>query len=206
MTGDFTRDTFRPARDYSAVRMQQGRLFTDADWNEEGDIHRGALRTTAKSVIGASGFPEDAPGFAILAGAGAQALLIGGGQAYVDGIGLSHAAPVRLALTCQSGSGTATRWRIDAGMRVAVGDYLVLAGNAPQRRRCAFRRCSTISTDARPSAPPRPCRRSTASPPICTAASKASPSCPGRRCPPSREPISPISMSGNGRSPPPTIR
>lgn len=129
MTGDFTRDTFRPAKGYSAVRMQQGRLFTDADWNEAGDIQRGALRSTARSVIGASGFPEDAPGFAILAGAGAQTLLIGGGQAYVDGIGLSYAAPVRLALTRQSGAGAATRWRVDSGARVAVGDYLVLAGN-----------------------------------------------------------------------------
>ncbi|MGQ2930750.1 MAG: DUF6519 domain-containing protein, partial [Sphingopyxis sp.] len=129
MTGDFTRDTFRPAKGYSSVRMQQGRLFTDADWNEGGDIHRGALRTTARSVIGASGFPEDAPGFAILAGAGAQTLLIGGGQAYVDGIGLSYAAPVRLALTRQSGAGAATRWRVDGGARVAVGDYLVLAGS-----------------------------------------------------------------------------
>uniref|UniRef100_UPI001C4E1180 DUF6519 domain-containing protein n=1 Tax=Sphingopyxis sp. KK2 TaxID=1855727 RepID=UPI001C4E1180 len=133
MTGDFTRDTFRPAKGYSAVRMQQGRLFTDADWNEEGDIHRGALRTTARSVIGASGFPEDAPGFRILEGATRQTLLIGGGQAYVDGIGLSHAAPVRLGLTRQSGAGAATRWRVDSGARVAVGDYLVLAGNTPDQ-------------------------------------------------------------------------
>ncbi|CAN5364756.1 hypothetical protein BH10PSE14_BH10PSE14_03910 [soil metagenome] len=131
MTGDFTRDTFRPDRGYSSVRMQQGRLFTDADWNEQGDIQRGALRSTARSVIGASGFPEDAPGFAILAGAGGLALMIGGGQAYVDGIGVSYAAPVRLALTRQSGAGAATRWRVDSGTRVTVGDYVVLAGNAP---------------------------------------------------------------------------
>lgn len=133
MTGDFTRDTFRPTKGYSAVRMQQGRLFTDADWNEEGDIHRRALRTTARSVIGASGFPEDAPGFKILEGATRQTLLIGGGQAYVDGIGLSHAAPVRLGLTRQSGAGAATRWRVDSGARVAVGDYLVLVGNTPDQ-------------------------------------------------------------------------
>ncbi|HMP45592.1 MAG TPA: DUF6519 domain-containing protein [Sphingopyxis sp.] len=131
MTGDFTRDTFRPAKGYSAVRMQQGRLFTDADWNEEGDIQRAALRGTARSVIGASGFPEQAPGFAILAGAGGQTLLIGGGQAFVDGIGVVHAAPVRLSLARQSASGAATRWRVEAGTRVAVGDYLILAGNTP---------------------------------------------------------------------------
>lgn len=131
MTGDFTRDTFRPGEGYSAVRMQQGRLFTDADWNEEGDIHRSALRTTTRSVIGASGFPEDASGFAILAGAGGQSLLIGGGQAYVDGIGISHIAPVRLSIARHSGTGAATRWRVETGTRVAVGDYLVLAGNTP---------------------------------------------------------------------------
>lgn len=129
MTGDFTRDTFRPDKGYSAVRMQQGRLFTDADWNEEGDIGRSALRTTTRSVIGASGFTEDAPGFAILAGAGDRTLLIGGGQAYLDGIGISHSAPIRLTLLRVSGTGAATRWRVDAGTRVAVGDYLVLAGN-----------------------------------------------------------------------------
>lgn len=126
MTGDFTRDTFRPAKGYSAVRMQQGRLFADADWNEEGDIQRAALRSTTRSVIGASGFPENAPGFAILAGASGQTLLIGGGQAYVDGIGVAFDAPVRLALARQSGTGMATRWRVQAGNRVAVGDYLVL--------------------------------------------------------------------------------
>ncbi|HEY0012020.1 MAG TPA: DUF6519 domain-containing protein [Allosphingosinicella sp.] len=131
MTGDFTRDTYRPARGYSALRMQQGRLFTDADWNEEGDIQRAALRSTARSVIGASGFPEDAPGFAILAGAAGQALLIGGGQAYVDGIGVAHVAPVRLALVRQSGASAATRWRVENGARVSVGDYLVLAGAGP---------------------------------------------------------------------------
>lgn len=131
MTGDFTRDTFRPAKGYSAVRMQQGRLFTDADWNEEGDILRAALRSTTRSVIGATGFPENAPGFAILAGAAGQTLLIGGGQAYVDGIGFAHVAPVRLALVRHSGTSAATRWRVDAGTRVAVGDYLALAGGDP---------------------------------------------------------------------------
>ena len=38
MTGDFTRDTFRPAMAYSAVRMQQGRLFTDADWKDRKSV------------------------------------------------------------------------------------------------------------------------------------------------------------------------
>lgn len=38
MKGDFTRSTFRPQKHYSSVRMQQGRLQVDADWNEQADI------------------------------------------------------------------------------------------------------------------------------------------------------------------------
>ena len=136
MTGDFTRDTFRPAKGYSSVRMQQGRLFTDADWNEQGDIARAALRGTTRSVIGPSGMPEDNPGFAVLAGASKKTLLIGGGQAYIDGIGIGYATPVRLKLAHQSGAGAATRWRLEAGERVAPGDYLVLAGNTLDQAVC----------------------------------------------------------------------
>ena len=130
MTGDFTRDTFRPAKGYSSVRMQQGRLFTDADWNEQGSIQRHALRTTARSVIGPSGVPEDNPGFAIQPIAAGQALLIGAGEAYVDGIRLDNRSPDRLTLHRASGAGAATSWQTDGGSRVAVGDYLALAGAA----------------------------------------------------------------------------
>lgn len=38
MRGDYSRDTFRLARHYSSVRLQQGRVVTDADWNEQADI------------------------------------------------------------------------------------------------------------------------------------------------------------------------
>lgn len=129
MSGDFTRDTFRPAKGYSAVRMQQGRLFTDADWNEQGDIQRHVLRRTARSVIGASGFPEDNPGFAILSAQNGQALLIGGGEAYIDGARIFHDAPEQLVLKRGSGTLAATRWQVQRGSRVKVGDYLVLSGS-----------------------------------------------------------------------------
>ncbi|MCX6048065.1 MAG: DUF6519 domain-containing protein, partial [Chloroflexi bacterium] len=38
MKGDFTRSTFKPAKHYSSVRMQQGRVQLDADWNEQIDL------------------------------------------------------------------------------------------------------------------------------------------------------------------------
>ena len=38
MKGDFTRLTFQPEKHYSSVRLQQGRVQLDADWNEQADI------------------------------------------------------------------------------------------------------------------------------------------------------------------------
>lgn len=65
MTGDYTRDTFRPDRQFSAVRQQQGRVHMDADWNEQVDIGHHVDRTTNIDVIGPTGMPEAAPGFAV---------------------------------------------------------------------------------------------------------------------------------------------
>ena len=45
MKGDFTRDTFKKEKHYSGVRMQQGRVQVDADWNEQVDIQ--ISKTTA---------------------------------------------------------------------------------------------------------------------------------------------------------------
>ncbi len=58
MTGDYTRDTFRRWRHYSAVREQQGRVHMDADWNEQIDIGHHLTRTTNVDVIGPTGMPE----------------------------------------------------------------------------------------------------------------------------------------------------
>ncbi|HEX6608229.1 MAG TPA: DUF6519 domain-containing protein, partial [Chloroflexia bacterium] len=40
MQGDITRSTFRPENHYDGVRMQQGRVQLDADWNEQVDIQQ----------------------------------------------------------------------------------------------------------------------------------------------------------------------
>jgi hypothetical protein len=64
--GDFSRLTFDPAKHYSSVLMQQGRVQLDADWNEQVDIAAHRLRTLAMDTIGATGAPAGSSGFEIV--------------------------------------------------------------------------------------------------------------------------------------------
>jgi hypothetical protein len=132
MSGDFSRDTFRPGGSRTFVRMQQGRLLTDADWNEQGDILNEAHRETTADVVGQSGFPEDEPGFALVAAGAGNGIAIMPGEAYVDGIRVAAPA-MRLALSRSSGANAATKWQLDRGTRVAVGDLVNLTGQPPVR-------------------------------------------------------------------------
>lgn len=52
MKGDFARVTFDPARHYSQVFQQQGRVLLEADWNEQGHIQLHLLRALVKDLIG----------------------------------------------------------------------------------------------------------------------------------------------------------
>ncbi|WP_117190419.1 DUF6519 domain-containing protein [Rhizobium terrae] len=128
MTGDYTRDTFRPWRRFSAVRQQQGRVHVDADWNEQVDIDLHLERTTALDVIGQTGMPEASPGFLITpvpASPGAD-LLIGAGRAYVQGVLVEHdSQPV--ALTKVSGTGANTTWEVSGGPRLVLGQFVGIA-------------------------------------------------------------------------------
>lgn len=74
MKADLSRETFAPSAHYTAVRMQQGRVITDADFNEQGDITRARAERLAEDVIGASGAPADNAGFALSAGMRALAV------------------------------------------------------------------------------------------------------------------------------------
>ncbi|HSE38016.1 MAG TPA: DUF6519 domain-containing protein [Blastocatellia bacterium] len=59
MKGDFTRVTFDPAKHYSGVLEQQGRMQVDSDRNEMNDIHRYFSRRLAADLIGPHGGPGD---------------------------------------------------------------------------------------------------------------------------------------------------
>jgi hypothetical protein len=102
MKGDFTRLTFEAKRQYSSVRMQQGRVLLDADWNEEHDIVAHRIETETVDVIGKCGAPLHDAGFHVVTSTAAltpdeQALpananppagplLISAGRYYVDGL------------------------------------------------------------------------------------------------------------------------
>jgi hypothetical protein len=84
MKGDVSRETFDATKHYAGVRMQQGRVQTDADWNEQVAIQGHRTRIEALDVIGPCGAPENNAGFEISISGGA--LRIGAGRFYADGI------------------------------------------------------------------------------------------------------------------------
>jgi hypothetical protein len=63
MKGDFTRSTYDRKKHYNSVRMQQGRVQLDADWNEQLDISSHRIETGASDVIGCCGAPMHQDGF-----------------------------------------------------------------------------------------------------------------------------------------------
>jgi hypothetical protein len=66
MKGDFSRVTWMPEKHYRGVRMQQGRVQLDADWNEQLDISAYLAETEALDVIGQHGGPMTTTGFALV--------------------------------------------------------------------------------------------------------------------------------------------
>lgn len=67
MKGDFSRNTFDPAKHFKGVRMQQGRVQLDADWNENLDILLHRIETGTMDVVGLCGFPIHNTGFGVVA-------------------------------------------------------------------------------------------------------------------------------------------
>src|SRR5690242_14991961 len=89
MKADFSRTTFRPALNYSAVLFQQGRVQLDADANEQAAIQLHLARTAAADVIGRHGGPAD--GFTVAYvpspdNKNPADLAITPGRYYVDGV------------------------------------------------------------------------------------------------------------------------
>ena len=86
MSGDHTRFTFDPAKGYSGVLKQQGRVSLDADFNEFEEILDRQSRAEMYDIVGQAVVPKTTQsGFQIQVN-GAGKLTIGVGRAYVDGI------------------------------------------------------------------------------------------------------------------------
>jgi len=65
MKGDFTRSKFKPGK-YRNVRMQQGRVFLDSDWNEQIEIESYLSEIETVDTFGICGGPGENPGFCII--------------------------------------------------------------------------------------------------------------------------------------------
>jgi hypothetical protein len=92
MRGDFSRIRFNPAKHYSAVLEQQGRVAVDADGNEQSAIDAHLRDTTNVDVIGPYGGPANDAGFEIdVVG---NEIRIGAGRYYVEGLLVENETPV----------------------------------------------------------------------------------------------------------------
>ena len=115
MRVDVSRVTFEPVKHYSSVRVQQGRVSVDADWNEQVDITEHRQQTEAADVIGRTGAPRDNAGFLLVPippTGPAQDIAIAPGRMYVDGI------------LCELESGLAPNVKL-SGKSIQVGNTVV---------------------------------------------------------------------------------
>jgi hypothetical protein len=84
MTSQISRDSFDPSKRYSGVHLQQGRMITDADWNEQSESIRKRHDDALTDVV-TSGVPRDGGlGLEALAG---QPLRLRRGRVYAGGVG-----------------------------------------------------------------------------------------------------------------------
>ncbi len=88
MSGDYTRDSFHPERAFAAVLKQQGRVSTDADFNELIELIDRRWRAETVDIIGCCAVPRSTPdGFKLVLDASAGGgYTLGRGRAYVDGL------------------------------------------------------------------------------------------------------------------------
>ncbi len=66
MSADISRSTFDPAKHFRRVRIQQGRVQLDSDWNEQVDILLRQARETTRDLVGADGAPAARAGMRLL--------------------------------------------------------------------------------------------------------------------------------------------
>lgn len=90
---DISRSRFDPAKHYSAVLLQQGRVVLDSDADEQAAITSYYMRAAIADIVGPAGCPAGNAGFGIST-QGQGDLVITPGRIYVDGILAEATRPV----------------------------------------------------------------------------------------------------------------
>jgi hypothetical protein len=89
VTFDISRAIFEPRNNYSGVVMEQGRVQTDADWNEWLAENARRIQAGTLDIFGRAGYPATTPAaFQITATTtgSKNSISIGAGRMYVDGL------------------------------------------------------------------------------------------------------------------------
>ncbi|WP_420124765.1 DUF6519 domain-containing protein [Nakamurella sp.] len=105
MKADVSAYTFRPENRYAAVVVGQGQVLVDSAVNEQAEITRYRVQSTAADVVGPSGVPKVSGGFAVSVPPDGADLLIEPGRIYVDGILCENRPPAVGATVVSTGAG-----------------------------------------------------------------------------------------------------
>jgi Family of unknown function (DUF6519) len=150
--GDLTRSSFDASRHFSGVRMQQGRVQLDADWNEQLDIQGHRDHAAALDTIGAGGAPKRGGGFRVLVAPGGSDLLLDPGRIWVDGT-LCELEAEATGATLAGAVATVDTVVLD-GAALAVHDWVLLrdaGGNVDVKRLAAVNLDAlTVTLDSAP--------------------------------------------------------
>jgi DNA-binding beta-propeller fold protein YncE len=137
--GDLTRTSFDAPRHFSGVRMQQGRVQLDADWNEQLDIQGHRDQVAALDIIGPNGVPKAGGGFRVHVVPDGSDLLLDPGRMWVDGTLCELEAETTTASLSDAAVLTVDTVVLD-GIALAVHDWVLLTdstGNVSMARLAA---------------------------------------------------------------------
>lgn len=97
MKADLSRTTFDQARRYRSVRMQQGRVQLDADFNEQQDILNHRIEIETLDSLGPVAVPIHSAGFKLTPTPAGTDLDISAGRLYVEGLLCENPTPTTVA-------------------------------------------------------------------------------------------------------------
>ncbi len=128
MHGDISRSTFDPSRRYAGVRMQQGRVQLDSDWNEQLDIQARRDRAAMIDAVGEAAGPVHDCGFGLKVSPDSSDLLVEPGRYWVRGV-LCEAATDQTPVISIDGARVALGTVVLDGSELAAGSWVRLWDN-----------------------------------------------------------------------------